>query len=61
LPIADCQLPISNATLSRLTRIGNWQSAIKNIPETPKRGQSAQCPDRFFRKKRLFLQSNFWE
>jgi hypothetical protein len=27
--------------------------------KTPKRGQSAQSPDRLFRKKRLFLQSNF--
>src|SRR5258705_1463068 len=40
------------------------QSQIKNqkskvILETPKRGQSIECPDRLFRKKRLFLQSNF--
>src|SRR5258708_11421984 len=40
------------------------QSQIKNQKskftlKTPKRGQSAQSPDRLFRKKRLFLQSNF--
>jgi hypothetical protein len=50
LPIAKCQLPISNRAQSS-AQIGNWELKIGNIPETPNRGQGAKCPDRFFRGK----------
>jgi hypothetical protein len=50
--IADCQLPTANFSIAspRLDQIGNRQLAIGNVSETPKGGQSAQCPDRFFAK-----------
>jgi len=52
LSIADCRLSIANFSIAlpRLNQIGNRQLAIGNILETPKGGQSAQCPDRFFAK-----------
>ena len=50
--IADCRLLIANFSIAspRLDQIGNLQLAIGNVLETPKGGQSAQCPDRFLAK-----------
>jgi hypothetical protein len=45
LPIANCRLPIFQKP-----RRASIKSAIGNVPETPKGGQSAQGPDRFFAK-----------
>jgi hypothetical protein len=61
LPIADFQLPIFQSPRSSI-KIGNRQLEIGNVQKTPKRGQSAQCPDRLLRTKAadLFRQI-FWE
>jgi len=38
----------------------NRKSKIKNNPETPKRGQGAEYPDRLITKKRLILFVKFF-
>jgi hypothetical protein len=45
-------LPIANFQSFRraVLKIANRQLAIGNVLETPKGGQSAQCPDRFLAK-----------
>jgi hypothetical protein len=61
--IADCRLPIANFSIAlpRLNQIGNRQLAIGNVLETPKGGQSAQGPDRFFAKAADLNGQIFWE
>jgi len=54
MPIVDCLLPIS----ATMFQIGNRYLAIGNV-QTRRRGQGAECPDRFITKKRLIARRFF--
>jgi hypothetical protein len=58
----DCRLSISDFPIKSTANLfADRQLKIEKCVETPKRGQGAQCPDRLFAKKRLFLHQIFWE
>ena len=58
-------MPISNSRVldseARPLESVNRESEIENTLKTPRRGQSAECPDRLITKKAAESSSNFWE
>jgi hypothetical protein len=56
LRFADCGF---DTDALRQSKIRNQKSKI--VPETPRRGQSAECPDRLIKKKRLISRRIFSE
>jgi hypothetical protein len=57
MPIANFRFSLEVPTANQ---IGNRQLAIANYLWTRRRGQGAECPDRFITKKRLIARRFFF-